>query len=236
MIGPPGPRPHPLALYEAALDGVETVAVDASGVRRLAVAAWSADPDLVDEVILARCRPPVLDVGCGPGRLVGALAERGVPALGIDVSARAVERTRARGAPALRRAVEGQLPAEGRWGTVLLVDGNLGIGGDPPALLRRCRALLAPDGVLLVEADPDPAADVMTTVVLRTADGRASRPLPWAYVGVRALLEVAATCGLVVGETWRLRGRTVVALHPGPLPLRSQPTGPAEHPAGPTAR
>lgn len=231
-----GRRLHPLTLYEAALDGVTTVAVDPSGVRTLAVALWSADPDPVDEVILARCRPPVLDVGCGPGRLVGALAGRGVPALGIDVSARAVERTRARGAPALRRAVEGRLPAEGRWGTVLLVDGNIGIGGDPAALLRRCRELLAPDGVLLVEVDPDPGVDVLTTVELRTADGRASRPLPWAYVGARALVALAARCDLVVGETWRLRGRTVVALHRAPPPRSAELTDVVGPPGVPPTR
>ena len=86
--------------------------------------------------MLARCEAPVLDVGCGPGRLVGALNARGVPALGIDISARAVEQARGRGAMALRRAVEQPVPAEGRWGTVLLADGNIGIGGDPAALLR----------------------------------------------------------------------------------------------------
>ena len=42
------------------------------------------------------------------------------------------------GGPALRRSVFDPLPGEGRWGTALLLDGNIGIGGDP-------RALLAPD-------------------------------------------------------------------------------------------
>ena len=205
-------RPHPLTFYEAALDGAPVDAVGSAGVVTLAVARWSDEPDAIDDLMLARCEAPVLDVGCGPGRLVGALNARGVPALGIDVSARAVEQARDRGAIALRRAVEQPVPAEGRWGTVLLADGNIGIGGDPAALLDRCRLLLGPRGLVLVETDEADDADDTSPVILRDADGRTSRPMPWARVGARTLGVLAARCGFAVLEQWRLGGRTVVAL------------------------
>ena len=139
-------RPHPMTLYEAALDGEPVVALGSAGIVTLAVARWRDEPDAIDDLMLARCEAPVLDaaVGCGPGRLVAALNARGIPALGIDISARAVQHARRRGATVLRRAVEHHVPAEGRWGTVLLADGNIGIGGDPAALLDRCRAWLGP--------------------------------------------------------------------------------------------
>ena len=38
-----------------------------------------------------------------------------------------------RGATVLQRDIFGPLPGEGRWGTALLFDGNVGIGGDPAA-------------------------------------------------------------------------------------------------------
>ena len=205
-------RPHPLTFYEAALDGAPVDAVGSAGVVTLAVARWSDEPDAIDDLMLARCEAPVLDVGCGPGRLVGALNARGVPALGIDISARAVEQARDRGAIALRRAVEQPVPAEGRWGTVLLADGNIGIGGDPGALLERCRLLLGPRGLVLVETDEADDADDTSPVILRDADGRTSRPMPWARVGARTLGVLAARCGFAVLEQWRLGGRTVVAL------------------------
>ncbi|WP_291886292.1 class I SAM-dependent methyltransferase [Cellulomonas sp.] len=199
-------------MYERALDGAAVVSVGSAGVVALDVGRWSDEPDAVDQVMLARCEAPVLDVGCGPGRLVAALNARGVPALGIDISARAVAQARDRGAVALRRAVEQALPAEGRWGTVLLADGNIGIGGDPASLLRRCRLLVGPRGLVLVETDPDDDADDTTPLTLRLDDGRSSRPLPWARVGARALSLLAPPCGFAVLEHWRLQGRTVVAL------------------------
>ncbi|WP_329304198.1 class I SAM-dependent methyltransferase [Streptomyces sp. NBC_00659] len=130
----------------------------------LEVERWCARADAVDLQLLAYCEGAVLDVGCGPGRLVAELAARGRPSLGIDVSEAAVARTVRLGGRALHRSVFEQLPSEGRWGTVLLVDGNIGIGGDPAALLRRTAELLAPGGLLIAEtvagADIDERVDV----------------------------------------------------------------------------
>src|SRR5579875_2390298 len=84
-----------------------------------------------DRSLLHRCRGPVLDIGAGPGRLTVALAERGIPALAIDLTPQAVALARSCGALALQRDVFGHLPGTGRWVNVLLADGNIGIGGDP---------------------------------------------------------------------------------------------------------
>ncbi|WP_125775735.1 class I SAM-dependent methyltransferase [Antribacter gilvus] len=207
----PGPV-NPLVLFEAALAGLPVLAVHSSRSHPVDVAAWTAEQDPVDEAVLARCEPPVLDVGCGPGRFAAALAARGVPALGIDVSRAAVRQARARGAVALRRPVEGPLPGEGRWGTVLLADGNIGIGGSPQSLLARSRGLARPGGLLVVEADADPEADESGPLVLHAADGRRSHPMPWARAGSRVLRRLATREGLTVTEEWTLGGRTLLCL------------------------
>jgi hypothetical protein len=86
--------------------------------------------------------------------MVRALTESGRSALGIDVSGYAVNASMRKGALALRARIEDPLPAEGRWGTVLLMDGNVGIGGSVADLLARCRQLVAPGGLIICEVDP----------------------------------------------------------------------------------
>ncbi|MFB7185523.1 methyltransferase domain-containing protein [Streptomyces sp. NPDC056230] len=57
---------------------------------RLPVHRWCAHPTRADQTLLERCVGPVLDIGCGPGRLCRALLRQGVFALGIDVAPHAV--------------------------------------------------------------------------------------------------------------------------------------------------
>lgn len=205
----------PLDLFDAALAGV-TVTVQLPGFPRvpglpLALAEWLG-MRAADDLLVARCEPPVLDLGCGPGRLVEALALHGIPVLGVDISAEAVTRTWRRGGSALRRDFAERLPAEGRWGTVLLADGNIGIGGSPGLLLERCKSLLRSSGIALVEADTDDEADSQHSVVLHAEHGRTSIPVPWARIGVGPLVALGARAGFVAVEQWRVDGRVFVAL------------------------
>lgn len=178
----------------------------------LDVERWCAAPDAADTGVLRRCTGPVLDVGCGPGRLVAALAATGMPALGVDISPDAVARTRRHGGRALRRSVFDRLPGEGRWDTVLLMDGNVGIGGDPVPLFARLRDLVRPGGRLLAEAAGDDV-DERLTVRVEDAHGRHGRPFPWARVGTTALLHAAEATGWILTSRWTAGGRPFVELH-----------------------
>jgi 2-polyprenyl-3-methyl-5-hydroxy-6-metoxy-1,4-benzoquinol methylase len=177
----------------------------------LDVDRWLGDADAVDATVLGRCRPPVLDLGCGPGRMVRALTRSGRPALGIVMSAVAVQSSRIRGGPALRRLISDRLPAEGRWGTVLLMDSNLGIGGDVRALLRRCAELVRPYGLILCEVDSVPGRYEIAEVVLASR-AASCPPMRWAGVGATKVIRVAADLGLVLEDQWTSGGRTFVAL------------------------
>lgn len=159
----------------------------------LPAARWAGPPGAGDELLLSRCTGPTLDIGCGPGRLTAELIARGVRALGVDVSRTAVRLTRERGGLALRRDVFERVPGEGRWQHVLLADGNIGIGGDPVKLLRRVARLLAPDGRALVELEP-PGQHVRRDHV--RVNGGAW--IPWAWLGVDALDEIARASGFHV--------------------------------------
>jgi SAM-dependent methyltransferase len=188
----------------------------------LEVERWCSGADAADVDLLARCEGAVLDAGCGPGRLVAELAARGRPVLGVDVSEAAVTRTVRLGGPALRRSVFEPLPAEGRWDTVLLADGNIGIGGDPAVLLGRMSRLLRQSGLLLAETDPDGEVDERVTVrIVSTVAGPAGLagpPFPWARLGTPALLRLATRAGWRPERQWTAGGRSFVALRnlPGP--------------------
>ena len=168
-----------------------------------------------DASLIDRCSGPTLDVGSGPGRLTVALAERGVPALGIDVAPHAVRIARSAGSLTLLRDVFGRVPGTGRWRTVLLADGSIGIGGDPAALLHRVAELLAPPGRALVEVHPPGRELRRERVRLRHCRGheyQAGDWFSWAQVGSDQLAGIAAEAGLCTFETWSSGGRWFATL------------------------
>ncbi|PZG17164.1 SAM-dependent methyltransferase [Micromonospora craterilacus] len=177
----------------------------------LPVSRWHGEAEDALRVVVARGTGPTLDVGCGPGRLTAALTRAGRTALGVDICAHAVRLTRARGAAAVHGCVFSALPREGWWTHVLLVDGNIGIGGDPAALLRRCGGLVRADGTVTVEVEPGGVGLWQGHAWVRSAPVPGPTPAAarfrWARVGVDAVATLSRDAGLVVREVFRQDGR-----------------------------
>jgi SAM-dependent methyltransferase len=183
---------------------------------RFDVARWADDADATDRALLRRARGPILDVGCGPGRMVKAAIAHGMKALGVDVSSAAIEIARAAGLSVHLGSIFDPIPHEGSWSTALLLDGNIGIGGDPAALLARCRQVLRTGGDVIVETHPDPARDRAYQGSLVGQDGHVSDAFPWAEVGRAVLAAHAEDAGLRVTQGWGGAGRFFSRL----LPIR----------------
>ncbi len=199
-----------LAPYECALRQAAALSLVSNDGRvlPLAILRYLDDADDVDYTVFDQCVAPVLDVGCGPGRIVHALAAAGLPALGIDIADTAVALTVQRGAPALIRSVFERVPGEGRWPTVLVLDGNIGIGGDVAELLDRLAALMAAGGSLIIEASTvDVATDEVLDVRFSVENQALGPHFRWAVVGAQALIGYAGPAGLAVADYWSARGR-----------------------------
>jgi SAM-dependent methyltransferase len=190
--------------FTSALRGAPAMVAHSSGVSRLLpVESWTGDADASDHALLDLCEGDTLDIGCGPGRLTHELTRRGHQALGVDVVEEAVHLTRRRGAPAVVADVFEAVPEEGRWGTALLADGNVGISGDPTHLLRRVRELLRPEGRVVVEVSGPGTGSSAGWSRLELEHGR-SRPFRWAFLAVDDVAAVAIAAGLLVASVHRL--------------------------------
>jgi SAM-dependent methyltransferase len=201
----------PLGFYadglEASGGGENLVARLADGtVVPVAMKRYTSPADATDEQLLRDLLGPVLDLGCGPGRHLHALARRGVFALGVDLSPVAVELACGGGGRAIVANIFDELPGAGSWRSALLLDGNIGIGGEPGRLLERVHALLSTDGELVVELEPPSATTVNTRARLESERG-ASAWFPWARVAAPDIETLALAAGLEPRDSWSERGR-----------------------------
>lgn len=180
---------------------------DDGGTVLLDLPRWTEPVDAADEALLDQCAGPTLDLGCGPGRLTRALVARQVDCLGVDVAPVAVALARTGGTPVLHASAFDEVLDDTRWATVLLADGNIGIGGDPVVLLTRCHALLAPGGRVLVELEPPEAPSRTARVRVESSSGRRSREFAWSHLSAADVAEVGDASGLVAREVWHSGGR-----------------------------
>ncbi|HEX4754027.1 MAG TPA: class I SAM-dependent methyltransferase [Solirubrobacterales bacterium] len=208
-----------LTVYEDALlgapedhDSLHAVGEDGSR-RRLPLGRWLGTPDAVEETVLERAVGPVLDIGCGVGRHVIALRRRGIRAVGVEISPVAAAIARERGAEVIQASAF-EHPTTSEWRTILLLDGNIGIGGDATRLLRRAGALLRPSGAVLVELEPPTSAPRAQRVRLEGAR-ITSHWLPWHFVGYEEIDQLATSSGFAVADRWRADDRWFAQLRLG---------------------
>jgi SAM-dependent methyltransferase len=119
--------------------------------------AWPA----WERAAIAHATGAVLDLGAGAGRHAVHLQLAGHAVTAVDASPGAVTVCRARRIADVRLADLSDHAFEERWDTILLMGGNLGLGGDwDPSreLLRRLAGMASPGGLLIGDS-VDPLSD-----------------------------------------------------------------------------
>jgi len=167
---------------------------------------WLGRAASEDERLLDRAIGPVLDIGCGPGRHLLALTRRGVACLGIDVTPSAVRLARSRGATVVEGSIFGPVPSAGTWATALLLDGNIGIGGDPVALLAQVASVLRPGGRILVELGAPGTGGGYERARVEH-DAVIGPWFGWTVVDAPSIDGIASQTGLNLTRQWSSRGR-----------------------------
>ncbi|MEH0111189.1 class I SAM-dependent methyltransferase [Tersicoccus sp. MR15.9] len=174
------------------------------------VRQWMAEPTPSDRSILDLVDGPILDVGCGPGRMLQAARDRALEAVGVDLNPEAAGLARSRGDRVLEQSVFA--PIAGRWNGFLLIDGNIGIGGDPLQLLRRLRRLAHRGARLLVETDRQEHLEEHYQAVLCDEGGRCGEQFAWSRVGAHPLRRLARAADWTPVSEHRIDERTISVL------------------------
>ncbi|MBD0341635.1 MAG: class I SAM-dependent methyltransferase [Microcoleus sp. Co-bin12] len=166
-----------------------------------------------DEAILQavlRCRPRrVLDVGCGEGWLVRALANRGVQVVGVDGSPALVEIACEKGNGCFRAIGYDEIIADpailGQSYDGIVCNFSL-LGEEIGDLLRSLRQAIVSDGHLLIQTvhpftacQQQPYIDRWKTETFDNFGGDFREPMPWYFRTVSSWFQQVSEAG------WRLR-------------------------------
>jgi SAM-dependent methyltransferase len=163
---------------------------------------WFDEATLEELQLLSHAIGPVLDVGCGPARHVLALRAAGVAAVGVDNAPSVVRLARSRGAVVVEASLFDRLPNEGKWASALLLDGNLGIGGDVERLLGRMHAVLRPGGRALVEVAAPGRGHRRLRVQAEIGGSPVTGWFPWAEVSADEIAAVAGHASFTATSIW----------------------------------
>ncbi len=118
-------------------------------------ADWSANEKKAIRFVRGR----VLDVGCGAGRIMLYLIEKGIDVMGIDISPLAIEVCRKRGLRNVKVLSITQVDSRlGHFDTILLFGGNFGLFANPKRarwLLRKFHHMTSEKGrIIAVSCNP----------------------------------------------------------------------------------
>lgn len=203
---------------------------------RIASRRLVTDAAIVDAVV-SRGPGRVLDLGCGEGWLMRALAERGIETVGLDASLELVMAAEETGGGRYRccsydEVVQDPTRAGGPY-DVIACNFSL-LGADLVPLLGALRRNLAPGGALVIQtvhpwtaAGNEGYADGWRTETFAGFGENFSEPMPWYFRTLESWMAALRDAGLRLAglreplhpQTGHPASLVLVAEGPGPHPL-----------------
>ena len=171
--------------------------------RRLATDA------AIVRAVLERSPERVLDLGCGEGWLMRELAERGIDAVGLDVSLELLMAAEETGGGRYRCCSYDEVIADptraGGPYDVIACNFSL-LGAELPPLLAALRENLYDDGALVVQTvhpwtacgDGEPYADGWRTETFDAFGGEFAEPMPWFFRTLETWVDAIRGAGFVL--------------------------------------
>ena len=158
------------------------------------------------QAVAERSPRRVLDLGCGEGWLMRALAERGIETVGLDVSLELLMTAEELGGGRFRccpydQVVDDPTRAGGPY-DVIACNFSL-LGAELPPLLRALRQNLSPGGALVIQTvhpwtagGGEPYADGWRTETFEDFGGDFAEPMPWYFRTLGSWVDALAAAGL----------------------------------------
>jgi len=165
---------------------------------------------------LEAARGRILDVGCGAGRILKFLQQRGHDAHGSDIAPGAVQACVERGVRNVWVGSHADEDQHGIYNTVLLLNRVLATAGSLEGivgLLRRCGSWTGPEGIVIfdsLEIRPELANDgpgVLKMLLRFKYDGAVSEEWPYVHIGSEVAERLVREAGWEVMGVSRSRDR-----------------------------
>ena len=185
---------------------ISNAAAWTDAVRESRIPSRAAGTDRAIVQAILRVPGTVLDVGCGEGWLVRALAEHGRRAVGVDGSAPLIDRARERGGEFFVASYEELIENPGRFGSQFgVIALNFAVLSERPSdLFASLASLLEPRGALIIQTlHPWTAAngeyvDGWRTESFAAMEGSSFVPMPWYFRTLGSWLAEVREAGLVI--------------------------------------
>ncbi|UCE26965.1 MAG: methyltransferase domain-containing protein [Candidatus Coatesbacteria bacterium] len=161
-------------------------------------------PEPCEAEMLEYVKGRIVDIGCGTGRIMKFLTQKGHDVTGFDIDAEVVVLCKEQGIPNVYEESYDNMEKFGKFDTLLLLNRTIGIGGNLSgvrALLKKCHTCCTDNGILIFdswEVEPEKATGppgVLETKLRYKYDDVYGEWFPWIHISSEAIENLLVDTG-----------------------------------------